>query len=329
MKNLIIRALTGIIFVVVLISAIYIHPIFFLILFCIITGLTLWEFGGLVKHYENANLQRTVNVLGGVYLFIATFVYANGLTDGKIFLPYLLFIMLTMIAELYYKAPNPINNWAFTLFAQVYCAGSFSILNFIGAEPGTPGVMSYTPLFIMAIFIFVWLDDTGAYLVGSLIGKHKLFERISPKKSWEGFFWRIDPLLGFLTGIRLVRPGNKPDELVGTGSHGCPVRNLGRLDRILAETYTRSKRLWQCITRPRRNARPLRQRYASCSRQLYLYRTIHSKLKVSVTIREVALDKEFGYLINSRSVRSLRSFSNRSTRPKLNLSSGHNLKNGR
>ena len=188
MKNLIIRALTGIIFVVVLISAIYIHPIFFLILFCIITGLTLWEFGGLVKHYENANLQRTVNVPGGVYLFIATFVYANGLTDGKIFLPYLLFIMLTMIAELYYKAPNPINNWAFTLFAQVYCAGSFSILNFIGAEPGTPGVMSYTPLFIMAIFIFVWLDDTGAYLVGSLIGKHKLFERISPKKSWEGFF---------------------------------------------------------------------------------------------------------------------------------------------
>lgn len=188
MKNLIIRALTGIIFVVVLISAIYIHPIFFLILFCIITGLTLWEFGGLVKHYENANLQRTVNVLGGVYLFIATFVYANGLTDGKIFLPYLLFIMLTMIAELYYKAPNPINNWAFTLFAQVYCAGSFSILNFIGAEPGTPGVMSYTPLFIMAIFIFVWLDDTGAYLVGCLIGKHKLFERISPKKSWEGFF---------------------------------------------------------------------------------------------------------------------------------------------
>lgn len=188
MKNLIIRALTGIIFVVVLVSAICIHPIFFLILFCIIIGLTLWEFGGLVKHYENANLQRAVNVLGGVYLFIATFVYANGLTDGKIFLPYLLFIMLTMIAELYYKAPNPINNWAFTLFAQIYCAGTFSMLNFIGAEPGTPGVMSYTPLFIMAIFIFVWLDDTGAYLVGSLIGKRKLFERISPKKSWEGFF---------------------------------------------------------------------------------------------------------------------------------------------
>ncbi|MBP3516910.1 MAG: phosphatidate cytidylyltransferase [Parabacteroides sp.] len=188
MKNLIKRALTGIIFVAVLVSAICIHPLLFLILFCVITGLTLWEFGGLVKHYENANLQRAVNVLGGVYLFISTFVYANGLTDGKIFLPYLLFILLTLIAELYYKAPNPINNWAFTLFAQVYCAGSFSMLNLISAEPGTSDSMSYTPLFIMAIFIFVWLDDTGAYLVGSLIGKRKLFERISPKKSWEGFF---------------------------------------------------------------------------------------------------------------------------------------------
>ena len=173
MKNLIIRALTGIIFVVVLVSAICIHPIFFLILFCIITGLTLWEFGGLVKHYENANLQRAVNVLGGVYLFIATFVYTNGLTDGKIFLPYLLFIMLTMIAELYYKAPNPINNWAFTLFAQVYCAGSFSMLNFIGAEPGTPGVMSYTPLFIMANWLglaaTVVLFGTWGDLIESLL----------------------------------------------------------------------------------------------------------------------------------------------------------------
>lgn len=187
LKNLIIRALTGIIFVVVLVSAICIHPVLFLILFTLITGLTVWEFCGLIQHYENATLQRAINAIGGMYLFISTFVYANGLVDGKIFLPYLLFVILTMIAELYYKASNPINNWAFSLFSQIYCAGTFSMLNFIGAVPGTPGIMSYSPLFIMALFVFVWLDDTGAYLVGSMIGKRKLFERISPKKSWEGF----------------------------------------------------------------------------------------------------------------------------------------------
>lgn len=171
-----------------LVSAICIRPVFFLLLFSVITGLTLWEFGGLVKHYENANMQRAMNALGGAYLFVASFIYANGLADGRIFLPYLLFIMLSMIAELYYKAPNPINNWSFTIFSQVYCAGFFSLLNFIGTDPKTGDITGYTPLFIMAIFIFVWLNDTGAYVVGSMIGKRKLFERISPKKSWEGFF---------------------------------------------------------------------------------------------------------------------------------------------
>ncbi|MBQ4163286.1 MAG: phosphatidate cytidylyltransferase [Parabacteroides sp.] len=188
MKNLIIRVLTGAIFGIVLISSICLHPLSFLILFSLITALTLWEFCGLVKQYENTRLQQIMNTIGGVYLFVATFTYANELVDGKIFLPYLLFLILTMIAELYYKAPNPINNWAYTLFAQLYVAGCFSILNFIGAEPNTPGMMSYSPLMVMAIFIFVWLSDTGAYFVGSMIGKRKLFERISPKKSWEGFF---------------------------------------------------------------------------------------------------------------------------------------------
>lgn len=188
MKNLIKRALTGIIFVAVLVGAICYHPLSFLVLFGLITGLTLWEFYGLVEHYENASLKRLICSLGGAYLFIATFLYTNQLTNGVIFLPYLLFLIYILVAELYYKAPNPINNWAFTFFAQAYCAGTFSILNFIAANPEIPGKSAYSPLFVMAIFIFIWLNDTGAYLVGSMFGKRRLFERISPKKSWEGFW---------------------------------------------------------------------------------------------------------------------------------------------
>lgn len=206
LKNLIIRALTGIIFVAVLVGAICYDSISFLVVFSLITGLTLWEFYGLVKDYENITPKRLISSLGGVYLFAATFAYANQLTDGVIFLPYLLFLIYTLVAELYYKAPNPINNWAFTFFAQIYCAGTFSMLNFIAASSATPGTTDYSPLFIMAIFIFIWLNDTGAYLVGSMIGKRKLFERISPKKSWEGFFGGLAVALGASQALAWYAP---------------------------------------------------------------------------------------------------------------------------
>lgn len=189
MNNFIKRTLTGIIFVGVLLGGIFYNVYSFAALFCIITGLALWEFYGLLKHYENATLHRIISTLGGMYLFFACFLKASGLADSLTFLPYILFLMYIFIHELYTKAANPINNWAFTLLAQIYCAGSFSLLNFIAVHPGNSTNMPlYTPLFILAIFVFVWLNDTGAFLVGSAFGKRKLFERISPKKSWEGFF---------------------------------------------------------------------------------------------------------------------------------------------
>ena len=188
LKNLIIRALTGILFVAVLVGAICYRPVSFLIVFGLITWLTLWEFYGLIKHYEKATLKRAISSFGGVYLFVATFMYANQISDGIVFLPYILFLMYTLVAELYSKAPNPINDWSFTMFAQVYCAGTFSMLNFLATTPSVEGPVVYSPLFVLAVFVFIWLNDTGAYLFGTLFGKRRLFERISPKKSWEGFF---------------------------------------------------------------------------------------------------------------------------------------------
>ncbi|MDD4514316.1 phosphatidate cytidylyltransferase [Massilibacteroides sp.] len=192
MKNLIIRAFTGLIFVVVIISGIWYSAYTFLVLFGIITGLTVWELYGLLYGKGTNLIKRSTQVLGGVYLFASTFMYNYGIANEDIFLPYLLFVLSIFIMELYYKAENPISNWANLLFIQIYAAGSFSLLNLVAIEGGNYSVI---PLF--AIFVFVWINDTGAYLVGSTIGKRRLFERISPKKSWEGF-------LGGITFVLLV-----------------------------------------------------------------------------------------------------------------------------
>lgn len=189
LKNLLKRALTGIIFVAVIIGAIWFHSYTYLVLFSLIVALLLWEFYRLVEeHSKKAFLRHLVYSIGGVYLFFASFIYAHGLLDRMVFLPYVLFLMYILIAELYRKEVNPIKNWALAFLGQFYIAGSFSLLNFISATPDTPGEISYVSIYVLAIFVFIWLNDTGAYLIGSLFGKHRLFKRISPKKSWEGFW---------------------------------------------------------------------------------------------------------------------------------------------
>jgi phosphatidate cytidylyltransferase len=183
-KNLLTRALTGSLFVAVMIGAICWHFLAFLIVFGLITLLLLWEFYGLAGHYRP--VKRFLYSLGGAWLFGAAFAYTHGLADGKVFLPYLLFLMCVLIAELYDKNANPVNNWSIAFFAQVYCAGSLSLLNFMATR--VSGESRHISLFVLVLFVTVWLSDTGAYLAGTLWGKHRLFERISPKKSWEGFW---------------------------------------------------------------------------------------------------------------------------------------------
>jgi len=183
LKNLITRALTGIVFIAVVVGGICIHPYTFLSLFLLVVGLSLWEFYGFVKN-NNKVIHKIIGILGGMYLFAASFFYAGGYTSSNVFLPYLFFLLLILITGLYHKSENPVNDWAISLFAQLYCAGLFSLLNFIVFEPD----YSYNPYYVLLIFIFVWLNDTGAYLVGSAFGKHRFFPRISPKKSWEGFW---------------------------------------------------------------------------------------------------------------------------------------------
>ena len=180
MKNIVTRTLTGATFVALVVTATFFHAYAFLTLFAVLSGLALWEF------YRCAGLKsrrKYADIAGGIYLFVATFFYASGEAGGYIYLPYLLFLLAIFICGLYRKTFDPVRDWAMALLAQFYCVGTLSLLNFIAFESGR-----YTPVYILIIFIFVWLNDTGAYLVGSRWGTHRLFSRISPLKSWEGFW---------------------------------------------------------------------------------------------------------------------------------------------
>lgn len=186
-SNFLQRAITGILFVGVLVGCILYDPWTFSALFVVISALTIREFGHLINQVEGVSINKNITMLAGVYLYMAVMAFCTNLSGSKIFLPYLLLIMYLMISELYLKKENPVMNWAYSMLSQLYIALPFAMLNVLSFHTSPMDTsVSYNPILPLSVFVFIWLSDIGAYCVGSLIGRHRLFERISPKKSWEG-----------------------------------------------------------------------------------------------------------------------------------------------
>ncbi len=185
MRNFIVRAITGVLFVAVLVCS-FLRPQTMVLLFALITGLTIWEFTGLVNNREKVAVNRLISTVAGVYLFFAMAGFCSEFTPSAVFIPYLVSIIYLMVAELYLKNEDPIHDWAYTMMAQLYIALPFSLLNTLAFHAAPQGFVTYDVVLPLSVFVFLWMNDTGAYLCGSLLGKHKLFPRVSPGKSWEG-----------------------------------------------------------------------------------------------------------------------------------------------
>ena len=184
LKNMIVRAITGAIFVTAVVVC-FLRPQAMMFLFAVVTALTVWEYTRLVNQLEGVSVNRFITTAAGTYLFLAFAGYCSDITPPAVFIPYLVTLVYLFISELYTKATNPVNNWAYTMFSQLYIALPFSMINVV-AFRNEGGVVVYDYLLPLSIFIFLWTNDTGAYLSGSLFGRHKLFPRVSPGKSWEG-----------------------------------------------------------------------------------------------------------------------------------------------
>ena len=185
MVNFIKRILTGAIYIALIIAAILLldnSPVMYLLVFPLLIVLGISELITMAKDDGTQSwLVNIIDMLGGIGLFLAFYMHFNGETMGSRamwLLPIAAYLLLRTIVQLYRPRQNAVHSLERSFMALGYVALPVSLLNCI---------MSITaPRMLLGIFLFIWLYDTGAYCVGVLLGRHRLFERISPKKSWEG-----------------------------------------------------------------------------------------------------------------------------------------------
>lgn len=183
MKNLLLRTITGAVYVAIIIAGICVSQSTFILLGCLLAGLATVEFGRMTG--QRSWLTSFVDLTGSLVMVLAmdSMVYYTAAFSAPIIIwaaIYLLWLMLRIVMQLYSHNPAPLRVLATSLMTQLYIALPIAMMSIVYAYGG--------PALLLIVFIMIWLNDTGAYLVGSTLGRHRLFERLSPKKSWEGFF---------------------------------------------------------------------------------------------------------------------------------------------
>jgi len=184
LKNILVRSLSGLLLIIIIVFGVIIHQFSFYILFLIISSLSLWEFY-ILAYREKARTQKFYGIATSILIFTINFLYANNFVDEKIFLLIIPLLLFIFISELYMDSKRPFLNIAYTLFGLFYITLPFSLLNHMVLFKTEIEVI-FKPEILLCIFILIWTYDTFAYLFGITLGTHRLFSRISPKKSWEG-----------------------------------------------------------------------------------------------------------------------------------------------
>lgn len=186
MKNLVTRSLSGIVYVALIVGAILCGNTWFSALTVIFTILGIIEFQKITfRGTGRANtVARVADILAGASIcaMAAISEYSFDAMLGLVCFA-VLYPVIRFIIALYDKSPSAFRDAAMSILAVIYIGLSLGLFNFAAIVVSRHGMT-----LALAMFVMIWLNDTGAFCVGSLLGRHKLFERLSPKKSWEGFF---------------------------------------------------------------------------------------------------------------------------------------------
>lgn len=196
MQNLYTRTITGIFFTGLIIGSLLIHPIAFAIVIFAMMIVGFLEFYRLAAS-QGIYPQQVLGFIVGAVIYIIVALIALGIISALYLAILPVLIFLFFIAELYRTKPNSILNITFSIFPIAYVSIPFAILIFL-MNPLVTGDQPHWHL-LFSFFFILWSNDTFAYLVGITMGKHKLSEKISPKKTWEGVIGGI--LFGLLAAF--------------------------------------------------------------------------------------------------------------------------------
>lgn len=185
LSNFIQRVLTGAVYIALLLGGVLLGEYTYVALFAIILVLSLMEFYSLLEEKYKLRLGKLFLVAGGLLLSLGAYLYfSSKLSLVLSIIPFLVWLFVLFVSKLYMKQQNTIQSLAYASLGIFYVALPISFASYLAFNYDAN---IYHFAYLLALFVFIWVNDTFAYLVGSMIGKHRLFERISPKKSWEGF----------------------------------------------------------------------------------------------------------------------------------------------
>lgn len=183
-NNMKTRAITALFFVIVMVASFLFGPDVFLIFYLLLATACLYEYYGMMKQGGLFPLS-ICGLIGSVISFLLVF----DLTFLELPPNRILLLALTpaffLVPQLFRQDTRPFEQVASGLLGLLYVTLPFMCFTALAFGLVDDGFDIALPL---GFFVFLWSNDTGAYLIGRFFGKNKLFERISPKKTWEGFF---------------------------------------------------------------------------------------------------------------------------------------------